>query len=106
MKRTTRKFVKKAPAFTIVSRQGRKRLRTFFAEQAQLLLPALELLDTGKRTIASVMNEAGYGAAELLLKLSTQKIGGEKMPAVYLPQLVNTSIERLLSENLNNRPGS
>ena len=79
MKRTTKKFAKKAPV-TIVCRQDQKGLLAYFGEQAQLLLPMLELLDTGKRTIASVMNEAGRAVAELLLKLSAQQIAGEKRP--------------------------
>ncbi len=79
MKRTTKKFARKAPV-TIVGREDQKGVLAYFAEHTQLLLPMLELLDTGKQTIASVMNEAGRAVAELLLKLSAQQIAGEKRP--------------------------
>jgi len=47
-------------------------LAAYFAEQGQLLLPMLDLLETGRQTIASAMNEAGRGIVELLLMLSAQ----------------------------------
>ena len=57
MKRTTKKCVKKAPA-TVVGGDDEASLSAYFAEQDQLLLPMLELIDSGKQTIAAVMNEA------------------------------------------------
>ena len=79
MKRTTKKCVKKAPA-TVVGGDDEASLSAYFAEQDQLLLPMLELIDSGKQTIAAVMNEAGRAVAELLLQLSAQQIAGAKQP--------------------------
>ena len=79
MKRTRKHYGKKAP-ITVVRREDEGSLSAYFAEQDQLLLPMLELIDTGKQTIASVMNEAGRAVAELLLKLSAQQIAGVKRP--------------------------
>jgi transposase-like protein len=70
---------KKAPV-TVVRREDEASVSAYFAEQEQLLLPMLELIDTGKQSIASVMNEAGCAVAELLLKLSAQQIAGAKRP--------------------------
>jgi putative transposase len=79
MKRTTKKHGKKAPV-TVVRREDEGSLSAYFAGQDQLLLPMLELIDTGKHTITSVMNEAGRAMAELLLKLSAQQVAGAKRP--------------------------
>src|SRR5712691_7553549 len=79
MKRTTKKLGKKAPV-AVVRSDDELSLTEHFAEQDHLLLPMLELIDTGKQTIASVMNEAGRAVAELLLKLSAQQIAGAKRP--------------------------
>lgn len=79
MKRTTKMQRKKAPV-TVVRREDEASVSAYFAEQEQLLLPMLELIDTGKQSIASVMNEAGCAVAELLLKLSAQQIAGAKRP--------------------------
>ena len=72
MKRTTKKLGKKASSVAVLRRDDQAGLATYFAEQGQLLLPMLELIETGKQTIAAVMNEAGRGMAELLLMLSAQ----------------------------------
>lgn len=72
MKRTTKKLGKKGPSVTMLRSDDQAGLAAYFAEQGQLLLPMLELLETGRQTIASAMNEAGRGMAELLLMLSAQ----------------------------------
>lgn len=79
MKRTRNDYGKKAPV-TVVRSDDEVNLTEYFAEHDELLLPMLELIDTGKQTIASVMNEAGRAMAELLLKLSAQQIAGAKRP--------------------------
>lgn len=80
MKRTTKKLGKKASSVAVLRRDDQAGLATYFAEQGQLLLPMLELIETGKQTIAAVMNEAGRGMAELLLMLAAQQIAGAKQP--------------------------
>jgi len=87
MKRTTKKCVKKAAA-TVVGRDDEASLSAYFAEQDQLLLPMLELIDSGKQTIAAVMNEAGRAVAELLLQLSAQQIAGAKQPGRHAGEVL------------------
>lgn len=87
MKRTTKKWVKKAPSM-VVGRDDEASLSAYFAEQDQLLLPMLELIDSGKQTIASVMNEAGRAVAELLLELSAQQIAGAKQPGRHAGEVL------------------
>lgn len=87
MKRTTKKLGKKAPV-TVMRRDDETGLSAYFAEQDELLLPMLGLIDTGKQTIASVMNEAGRAVAELLLKLSAQQIAGPKRPGRHAGEVL------------------
>jgi transposase-like protein len=77
MKRTTTKTGNKA-GVVIVPRGDEKGLKAYFAEQGQLLLPMLELLNAGKQTIQSVMHEAGRAMAEALLMESAKSLAGEK----------------------------
>ena len=86
MKRTTKKCVKKTPSM-VVGRDDEASLSAYFAEQDQLLLPMLELIDSGKQTIAAVMNEAGRAIAELLLELSAQQIAGAKHPGRHASEV-------------------
>lgn len=87
MKRTTKKCVKKAPSL-VVRRDDEASVSAYFAEQDQLLLPMLALIDSGKQTIASVMNEAGRAVAELLLELSAQQIAGAKQPGRHAGEVL------------------
>ncbi len=50
---------------TVLRRDDQANVAAYFAEQGQLLLPMLELIETGKQTIAAAMNGAGRGMAEL-----------------------------------------
>jgi len=75
MKRTTRKFGKKAPV-KFVQRDDQMGLSACFAEQDQLLLPMLELIGTGKQTITPVMNVAGRAVPELPLKIAAGGASG------------------------------
>jgi len=52
------------------------------------LVPMLELIDAGKQTIASVMNEADHAVAELLLKVSAQQIAGAKQPGRHAGEVL------------------
>ena len=79
MKGTTRKSGTKASA-RVVQRDDHEGLRRGLEQHAELLVPLLELIASGKETIQSVMNQAGRAVTELLLQLSAQSIAGAKHP--------------------------
>jgi putative transposase len=55
-------------------------LRACFAEQDQVLLPMLELIETARTSIDELMSEAARGFVEQLLVLSAQEVAGAKHP--------------------------
>ena len=55
-------------------------LRACFAEQGQVLLPMLELIETARTSIDELMSEAARGFVEQLLVLSAQELAGAKHP--------------------------
>jgi len=79
MKPTTKKAARKA-RLSVVERDDHSALLTHFAQCPQLFAPMLALIESGKQTIASVMNQAGRALVELLLQLSAATVAGDKSP--------------------------
>src|SRR6478609_7215589 len=79
MKRTTKKTSRKAQ-LSVVHRDDHSALLAHFAQCPELFAPMLALIESGRQTIASVMNQAGRAVVELLLQLSAMSIAGEKSP--------------------------
>jgi putative transposase len=55
-------------------------VRGAFAEQGQVLLPILELVENARASIDELMNGAARGFVEQLLVLSAQEVAGAKHP--------------------------
>lgn len=79
MKPTTKKAARKA-RLSVVERDDHSALLTHFAQCPELFAPMLALIESGKKTIASVMNQAGRALVELLLQLSAATVAGDKSP--------------------------
>lgn len=72
------KSVSKEGALKIVGRSEEQALRGYFAEQGQVLLPMLELVQDARASIDELMSEAAKTFVEQLLVLSAQEIAGSK----------------------------
>ena len=55
-------------------------VRAAFADQGQVLLPMLELVENARASIDELMSEAARGFVEQLLVLSAQEVAGAKHP--------------------------
>ena len=75
MKRTTKKTSRKAQ-LRVVQRDDHSALLAHFAQCPELFAPMLSLIESGKQSIAAVMNQAGRALVELLLQLSASSIAG------------------------------
>ena len=53
-------------------------MRAAFADQGQVLLPILELIENARTSIDELMSEAARGFVEQLLVLSAQEVAGAK----------------------------
>src|SRR4051812_7832361 len=71
---------KKSATERCESRRSKSALLTHFAQCPELFAPMLALIESGKQTIASVMNQAGRALMELLLQLSAATVAGDKSP--------------------------
>jgi len=80
MKRTKKKPQSASAPLNIVTKQNEDRLRACFAENSQLLLPMLDLLQNTRASINELMHEAGRGLVEQLLVISATEVAGEKHP--------------------------
>src|SRR3954468_13290497 len=79
MKRTTKNAAGKAQ-LSVVHRDDHSALLAHFAQCPELFAPMLALIESGRQTIASGMNQAGRAVVELLLQLSASSIAGDKSP--------------------------
>jgi hypothetical protein len=80
IKRTNKKPQSASARLNIVTKQNEDRLRACFAENSQLLLPMLDLLQNTRASINELMHEAGRGLVEQLLVISATEVAGEKHP--------------------------
>jgi putative transposase len=87
MKRTTKTSAKKG-RLSVVERDDHSALLAHFAQCPELFAPMLALIESGKQTIASVMNQAGRVVAELLLQLSASTLAGQKSPGRHDGEVV------------------
>jgi putative transposase len=67
-------------AFSVVAKQDADALKACFAENSEMLLPLLELVQNTRATIDELMHEAGRGLVEQLLVLSAMEVAGDKHP--------------------------
>jgi len=72
------KSVSKEGTLKIVGRGEEQALRGYFAEQGQVLLPMLELVQDARASIDELMSEAAKTFVEQLLVLSAQEVAGGK----------------------------
>ena len=77
MKRTKKTALKASAPVNIVARQNEDRLRACFAENSQLLLPMLDLLQNTRASINELMHEAGRGLVEQLLVISAAEVADQ-----------------------------
>jgi transposase-like protein len=80
MKDRKGKAVGKKGALRIVGRREEEALRGYFAEQGQVLLPLLELVEDARASIDELMNEAARSFVEQLLEISAQEVAGARQP--------------------------
>jgi len=64
----------------IVAKQSEDRLRACFAENSQLLLPMLDLIQNTRTSIDELMYDAGRSLVEQLLVISATEVAGDKHP--------------------------
>ena len=65
---------------TVITPKEEGILRGYFAEQGQVLLPMLELIEDARASVDELMAEAARGFVERLLELSAQEVAGAKHP--------------------------
>ena len=87
MKPTTKTRARKA-RLAVVERDDHSALLAHFAQCPQLFAPMLALIESGKQTIASVMNQAGRALVELLLQLSATTVAGDKSPGRHSSEVL------------------
>ncbi len=63
-------------------------VRAAFADQGQVLLPMLELIESARTSIDELMSEAARGFVEQLLVLSAQEVAGRKHPGRRLGEVL------------------
>ena len=63
-------------------------VRAAFADQGQVLLPMLELIENARTSIDELMSEAARGFVEQLLVLSAQEVAGAKHPGRRLGEVL------------------
>ena len=63
-------------------------VRAAFADQGQVLLPMLELIENARASIDELMNGAARGFVEQLLVLSAQEVAGAKHPGRRLDEVL------------------
>jgi hypothetical protein len=80
MKNRRGKSVGKEGRLRIVGRREEQALRGYFAEQGQVLLPLLELVQDARASIDELMNEAARTFVEQLLEISAQEVAGARQP--------------------------
>lgn len=66
MKRTKKNHQSASVPFSVVSKQDPDRLKACFAENSQLLLPLLDLVQNTRTSIDELMHEAGRSLVEQL----------------------------------------
>ena len=67
----------------LVDKQDRQALAACFADQGQVLLPLLELVQDARASIDELMSDAGRHFVEQLLVLSAQEVAGRKHPGKH-----------------------
>jgi putative transposase len=80
MKDRKAKGVSREGPLKIVGRGEEQALRGYFAEQGQVLLPLLELVQDTRASIDELMSDAARTFVEQLLVLSAQEVAGVKQP--------------------------
>ena len=80
MKRTKKKPQSASAPLHVVPKQDPEGLRACFAENSQLLLPMLDLIQNTRASIDELMHEAGRSLVEQLLVISATEVAGEKHP--------------------------
>ena len=78
MKHRKGKTAGKEGHLKIVGRRETQALQAYFADQGQLLLPLLELVQDARTSIDELMSEAARSFVEQLLVLSAQEVAGGK----------------------------
>jgi putative transposase len=80
MKRTKKNHQSANVPFSVMSKQDPDGLKACFAENSQLLLPLLDLVQNTRTSIDELMHDAGRSLVEQLLVLSAMEIAGDKHP--------------------------
>ena len=81
MKNRTGNTAGRKPRLAVVGQEDvAGAVRAAFAEQGQVLLPILELVENARASIDELMNGAARGFVEQLLVLSAQEVAGAKHP--------------------------
>ena len=78
--KTTGKRRTNKPRLTVVTPSQQGALRGYFAQQGQVLLPMLELIEDARASVDELMADAARGFVEQLLMLSAQERAGVKHP--------------------------
>jgi hypothetical protein len=66
--------------FSVVAKQNEDALKACFAENSQMLLPLLDLVQNTRTSINELMHDVGRSLIEQLLVLSATRVAGDKHP--------------------------
>jgi putative transposase len=80
MRKGTGSRTGKKAGLTVIGREERAALQAYFAEQGQVLLPMLELIEDARASIDELMAESARVFVEQLLVLSAIEVAGERRP--------------------------
>ena len=68
------------PTFKLIAKHDTQRLAACFAEQEQVLVPLLALIEDAKASIDELMSDTARAFVEQLLIVSAQEVAGWKHP--------------------------
>ena len=80
MKRTKKNRETASVPFSVVEKQNEDALKACFAQNSQMLLPLLDLVQNTRTSINELMHDAGRSLIEQLLVLSAMEVAGDKHP--------------------------
>lgn len=80
MKHTKKNRETASVPFSVVDKQNEGALKACFAQNSQMLLPLLDLVQNTRTSINELMHDAGRSLIEQLLVLSEMEVAGDKHP--------------------------
>jgi hypothetical protein len=93
--------------YQIADRGDTEQLRRFLAQDGQLLLPILALVESAEVALDEVIDVAGRATIEAILTLSARKLAGEKQPGKAAGEVRwASSAKSAILDLMNGPPGA